>query len=82
MLWVIVYSPFVLKSILPSEHYDMWCVFSQSCSLFVGHLEEIVKADELIIQFCTLMFEDIFGCHAVTPKICIFMHIYVNAFKI
>ena len=63
MVWTIVHSPFVLKDILPQEHYSMWCTFSLSCSLFCRpyiHHTELVKADELMMKFCT-MFERIFG---------------------
>ena len=76
MLWTIVYSPFVLKDILPSEHYDMWCVFSSACSLlcrpFIHH-KELREADEKLIKFCKI-FEGIFGPNSVTPN----MHLHTH----
>lgn len=46
------FSPYVLRDILPPQHYEMWCTFSLSCSLlcrpFIHH-SEILKADELLI---------------------------------
>lgn len=74
MIWTIVYSPFALKDILPSRHYEMWCTFSKSCSLlcrpFIHHTE-LKKADELMIQFCN-SFENIFGKSCVSPN----MHLH------
>lgn len=81
MLWTIVYSPFVLKNIIPSEHYDMWCVFSLGCSLLCRPFiqqRELVKADELLMKFCK-MFEDVFEPSRVTPN---YMRIFDNVLKI
>ena len=77
MVWTIVYSPFVLKEILPQDHYSMWCLFSLSCSLFCRpyvHHTELIKADELMMKFCT-MFERIFGPECVTPIIHMHTHL-------
>ena len=37
MLWTVVYSPVVLRTILPSEHYTLWCMFSKACAFYVRH---------------------------------------------
>ena len=78
MIWTIVYSPFVLKDILPSRHYEMWCTFSKSCSLicrpFIHHTE-LKKADELMMQFCN-GFESNFGKSCVTPNMHLHGHLY------
>ena len=74
MIWTIVYSPFALKDVLPTRHYEMWCTFSKSCSLlcrpFIHHTE-LKKADELMMQFCN-SFENNFGKSCVTPN----MHLH------
>lgn len=33
MHWTILYSPIVLRDILPTEDYSIWCTFSKACSL-------------------------------------------------
>ena len=76
MAWTIIYSPFILKGVLPPEHYEMWCLFSQSCSLFCRpfiHHSELVKADELMMSFCK-KFEVVFGKQEVTPN----MHMHAH----
>ena len=76
MLWTIVYSPFVLKQYLPSEHYSMWCMFSLACSLLCRpflHKTELQKADELLLTFCK-KFEVLFGKNNVTPN----MHLHAH----
>ena len=76
MAWTIVFSPYVLRDILPPQHYEMWCTFSLSCSFlcrpFIHH-SELLKADELLIRFCK-MFEEIFGKDCVTPN----MHMHAH----
>lgn len=74
MIWTIVYSPFALHEVLPPEHYEMWCLFSKSCSLLCRpfiHKTELATADELMIEFC-IRFERIFGEACVTPN----MHLH------
>ena len=64
------------KGVLPPEHYEMWCLFSQSCSLFCRpfiHRSEIDKADELMMSFCE-KFEVVFGKQEVTPN----MHMHAH----
>ena len=76
MVWTTVYSPFVLKGVLPLEHYELWCLFSQSCSLFCRpfiHCSELIKADELMMKFCN-KFEEVFGKNEVTPN----MHMHAH----
>ena len=77
MAWTIIYSPFVLKDFLPPEHYDMWCIFSYSCSILCRpfiHQTEVVKADELMLQFCQ-KFQSLFGETCVTPNMQLHCHL-------
>lgn len=73
MAWTIIFSPYVLKDFLPKEHYDMWCMFSLSCSLFCRPFIQLMKADELIMKFCKC-FEQVFGKEYVTPN----MHLHAH----
>ena len=78
MIWTIVYSPFALKGILPPIHYEMWCMFSKSCSLlcrpFIHHTE-LKKADEQMMEFCN-SFETNFGKSCVTPNVHLHGHLW------
>ena len=77
MIWTIVYSPFALHEVLPPEHYEMWSLFSKSCSLLCRpfiHKTELVTADELMIEFCN-RFETIFGEACVTPNVHLHGHL-------
>ena len=79
MIWTIVYSPFVLRDFLPSEHFDMWCTFSNFCSILCRpfiHETEVAVADHLVLEFCH-KFEQLFGEACVTPN----MHLHAHLCK-
>lgn len=77
MLWTVVYSPVVLRDILPTEHYMLWCMFSKACALLCKpyiQRDEINKADELLMSFC-IGFEQIYGRQACTPNLHMHCHL-------
>lgn len=52
MLWTTLYSPFVLRGILPTEQYNHWCLFSQACAFLCSehiNVNEVIRADELLL---------------------------------
>ena len=54
-MWTIVLSPHVLSDILPHDHYALWCIYSEACSILcrpIIHVSHIHHADELLVQFC------------------------------
>ena len=69
MWWTILYSPIVLRNVLPSEHYTLWCIFSKACSLLCRpyiHEREVEGEDELLLSFCH-GFEQLYGKQAFLP---------------
>lgn len=74
--WVVAYSLFALRSILPQEHYVCWQAFVLSC-FFLCRREisqvELKKAD-LLLKFCKNV-EHLYGNQAVTPNMHLHGHI-------
>ena len=55
--WIIFYSLFALKDILPWQHYNCWHLFVKVCFLLCRRCitrEQIQEADQLIFQFLPL----------------------------
>ena len=75
MLWTVLYSPFVLRDVLPSEHYS-GVHFPQHVRFFVEHIleAEVDKADELLFTFCT-GFQQLYGREACTPNLHMHCHL-------
>lgn len=72
--WTVIYSPVVLRDILPDDHYQMLAHFSLACSLLCRPFitrSEINRGDEALMQFCEA-FQWIFGHSKVTPN----MHLH------
>lgn len=77
MLWTTLYSPLVLRGILPEEHYAHWCLFSQACSYLCSmHINEadVIKADELLLTFCK-RFQELYGEAECTPNMHMHCHL-------
>ena len=69
--WTLIYSPVVLKSVLPRNHYECWCIFVDICQFLCSRavsLSNVEKMDELIIRFCKT-FEDLYGSQFCTPNL-------------
>ena len=61
--WTLIYSLCSLKEILPYRHYDCWLLFVKSTSLLCRRsitLQELNKADELLMDFCK-KFVELYG---------------------
>ena len=53
--WVSIYSPVLLKDILPPENYRCWLLFVRSCSILLSYCfrqPDVTTADLLLLQFC------------------------------
>ena len=78
--WILVYSIYSLKGVLPEPHYSCWCIFVQACTLicqlFVTH-EDIKEAHHLIIAFCK-EFQKLYGKEYCTPNMHMACHIRDN----
>ena len=50
--WTLVYSPYILSTVLPKSHYDCWMLFVGACRLICGRTIsclELEQADEMLI---------------------------------
>lgn len=77
MLWTVLYSPLVLRNKIPQELYDHWIIFSQACSLLCSpsiHIDEVDKADELLLTFCT-RHQELYGPQSCTPNMHMHCHL-------
>lgn len=53
--WITIYSPLLLKGLLPQEHLRCWLLFVRACSLLCSNCIQknaILSADTFFIQFC------------------------------
>ena len=71
--WITIYSPIVLKGVLPDTHLRCWLLFVRACSILQARYiktVDIESADALLLAFCK-KFEDIYGSKYCN-LICIF----------
>ena len=77
MHWTIVYSPVVLRDLLPLEDYTFWCIFSKACSLLCRSYiseSEVDRADERLHSVCC-GFERRYGREACTTNLHMHCHL-------
>lgn len=75
--WITVYSPVVLKGILPNEHYRCWLLFVKACSILSGRIiskNDIATADLLLLNFCK-QYELLYGKETCTPNLHLHNHL-------
>ena len=68
--WVIVYSMFALRGIIPQADYTCWQTFVLSCFFMCRRTVstyDLIRADLLLIKFCQKV-EDLYGKSTVTPN--------------
>ena len=75
--WIIIYSPVVLKGLLPNEHLRCWLLYVKACHLLcyriINH-PHIFTADLLLLNFCK-SFEQLY------PDLCtpnMHLHLYLK----
>ena len=74
---IIIYSPIVLKDILPSEHYEVWCIFVQACFLLCTRsisTNYVYLADKALVEFCT-RFQHLYGGENTTMNMHLHCHL-------
>lgn len=72
--WTLVYSPYILSTVLPKAHYDCWMIFVAACRLMCGRTisrHELKQADKMLIQFCKTV-ESLYSKEFITPN----MHLH------
>ena len=68
--WINIYSPIVLKGILPSVHLQCWLLFVNACKILSKHalkVNDISLADAYLVQFCKT-FQQMYGSQYCTPN--------------
>lgn len=75
--WIIIYSPVVLKGILPRDHLQCWLLFVRACVLLSKRFilgRDIDTADLYLLQFCR-KFEALYGKARCTPNMHLHLHL-------
>ena len=75
--WITLYSPVVLKGLLPNAHYQCWLLFVRACSILSRRIikdSEVATADLLLLNFCK-KFELLYGKDNCTPNLHMHLHI-------
>lgn len=75
--WILIFSPILLKGILPNEHLCCWLLFVRACSILKPIFIEkqyVSLADLFLLQFCK-QFEQIYGTNSCTPNMHLHLHL-------
>ncbi|OAD78076.1 hypothetical protein PHYBLDRAFT_164953 [Phycomyces blakesleeanus NRRL 1555(-)] len=75
--WCVIYSPFVLKHVLPAKNLENWILFVDACRLLTKpsiNDKEIDEAHSKLQLFCT-RFQTLYGKSAVTPNMHLHLHL-------
>ena len=75
--WITVYSPIVLKGLLPDELLRCWLLYVRACCILGKHIltaSDINTADLLLLAFCK-KFEQLYGKEHCTPNMHLHLHI-------
>ncbi len=75
--WITLFSPVVLKDILPNDHLRCWLIFVRACSLLRHNTlrkQDLFTADLLLLQFCRL-FHGLYGSDSCTPNMHLHLHL-------
>ncbi|OAD70077.1 hypothetical protein PHYBLDRAFT_171470 [Phycomyces blakesleeanus NRRL 1555(-)] len=76
-LWCVIYSPFVLKHVLPAKNLENWILFVDACRLLTKPSiidKEIDEAHSKLQLFCT-RFQTLYGKSAMTPNMHLHLHL-------
>lgn len=52
--WTVVLSRYVLKEVLPTRDFKVWCLFAEACSIIcrpILHISHVEQADNLLLKF-------------------------------
>ena len=75
--WITLYSPIVLKGILPNEHLRCWLLYVRACSIMNAYTlkkQDLIAADHMLLQFCYL-FQELYGSERCTPNMHLHLHL-------
>ena len=75
--WIIIYSPVVLKHILPDDHLLCWLLFVRACSILCSRFikkSDVNTADQLLLLFCRKC-EMLYGPTVCTANFHLHLHL-------
>lgn len=75
--WITIYSPVVLKGILPDNQLRCWLLFVRACCIVCSRVITVVdinSADLFLLQFCKQV-EEIYGWEACTTNMHLHLHL-------
>ena len=75
--WINIYSPIILKGILPQREYTVWLLFVQAVSILskrVLKLSDVNTSDSLLLAFCKQT-QMIYGDKICTPNMHLHLHL-------
>lgn len=75
--WITIYSPVLLKGILPDEHLRCWLLFVRACSILRSRLikrSDITSANLYLAEFCR-GFQHLYGAEHCTPNMHLHLHL-------
>ena len=75
--WITVYSPVILKSLIPDDHLQCWLLFVRACTILSQRIlreSDVVTADLLLLTFCKKV-EQLYGPENCTPNLHLHLHL-------
>ena len=75
--WITVYSPILLKDILPNDHLQCWLLFVRACIILGQRIiktSDISTADLLLLNFCR-RFQELCGKDHCTMNLHLHFHL-------
>ena len=78
--WILLYSLYCLKDVLPESDYLCWSLFVDACYLLCQLVitnVEVQNAQDLLINFCK-RFQDLYGFQHCTPNMHMACHLHDN----
>jgi len=75
--WITIYSPIVLKGILPQEHLNCWLLFVRACNILCLHcikVTDVISADQFLEHYCR-KFQELYGNLSCSFNMHLHMHL-------
>ena len=79
LTWTTIYSPVVLKGVLPDTHLRCWLLFVKACTILTQRtirLSDIDTADNMLLVFCKKI-EELYGFQCCSPNMHLHLHLIV-----
>ena len=75
--WITIYSPVVLKNVLPDEHLRCWLLFVRACCILGKRIvtQAEVSTPDLLLGAFWRMFEQLYGAEHCAPNMYLHLHL-------